>query len=276
MLMRRFHLLFIVIALFLSSCTKKTAQTDAGINRIVCLSPSGAEILFAIGAGDRICARTDFCDYPEKLLEVPSVGGFDGKSLSLETIYGYKPQFVYGAKGMHDFIVEPLNKLGVDVYLAESKNIEDVIQEIEFMGTVTGNTAEAKECIEGLRRELNSVTIKGDRVKVYYEVWYAPFMSVGKNSYINSIIEAAGGKNIFETLDDPYPMVSEESVIASNPDVIIVPDQNGITVDAIKSRKGWQNMEAVKNNRIYIVDGNIVSRPGPRIIEAVKKINEKL
>lgn len=264
----------ILVAFILCGCKKTTGSLGKVPSRIVCLSPSGAEILYAVGAGDKIVARTDFCDYPQEILGLPSVGGFDGNSISIERILSYKPDFVYGAKGMHDFIIEPLSALGIKTYLAESTGIETVLEEIEFMAELTGNKKKGVDCVEKIRGELPDITDSKAKFGVYYEVWYAPYMTAGKKSFINSIIEMAGGKNIFGQIEDPYPMVSEESIILENPQVILIPRQNGISLESVCQRNGWKNIDAVKNGRVYFVDGDLISRPGPRIVKSINEIRE--
>lgn len=264
----------ILVAFILCGCKKATGSLEKVPSRIVCLSPSGAEILYAVGAGDKIVARTDFCDYPQEILGLPSVGGFDGNSISIERILSYKPDFVYGAKGMHDFIIEQLSALGIKTYLAESTGIETVLEEIEFMAELTGNKKKGVDCVEKIRSELPDITDSKAKFGVYYEVWYAPYMTAGKKSFINSIIEMAGGKNIFGQIEDPYPMVSEESIILENPQVILIPSQNGISLESVCQRNGWKNIDAVKNGRVYFVDGDLISRPGPRIVKSINEIRE--
>ena len=264
----------ILVAFILCGCKKATGSLEKVPSRIVCLSPSGAEILYAGGAGDKIVARTDFCDYPQEILGLPSVGGFDGNSISIERILSYKPDFVYGAKGMHDFIIEQLSALGIKTYLAESTGIETVLEEIEFMAELTGNKKKGVDCVEKIRGELPDITDSKAKFGVYYEVWYAPYMTAGKKSFINSIIEMAGGKNIFGQIEDPYPMVSEESIILENPQVILIPRQNGISLESVCQRNGWKNIDAVKNGRVYFVDGDLISRPGPRIVKSINEIRE--
>lgn len=270
-----FYLTCALLLVFFSGCKRENKSSAKSIpSRIVCLSPSSAEIIWAVGAGHKIVARTDFCDYPPQVLELPSVGGFDGKTLSLERILSFDPDLVYGAKGMHDFIAEPLGSLGIRTYLAESSSVENVLEEIEFMAELTGNKKKGTDCIAEIRKEMPDITELKTKFGVYYEVWYAPFMTAGKSSYINSIIEKAGGRNIFEQLEDPYPMVSEESIILANPEIILIPRQNGVSLESVYERKGWQNIDAVKNQRVYYVDSDLISRPGPRIGKAVKEIRE--
>lgn len=248
--------------------------------RIVVLSPAGCEILFAIGAGNKVVARTDFCDFPEQALELSSVGGFDGKTLSIEKIISYQPDLVYGAKGMHDFLEDSCRQFGIELYLSSSASVQDVMDEILFMGKKTGCeekskvlVSEMKTGFEKIRKETDRIPLK-KRKAVYWEVWNSPYMSAGGSSFINEIIGISGGKNIFAGIkDQDYPMVSEESILASNPEVIILP--YGDVVECSR-RNGWNITSAVKSKKIYNVDDNLFSRPGPRILEAAETLQKLL
>lgn len=259
--------------LILASCAPKQKKASVP-SRIVCLSPSGAEIVCAIGAFSSIAARTSFCTYPEEMSTVPSVGGFDGKSLSVEKIMSFKPDFVYGADGMHNAIARQLELLGVTVYLGNGADgIDETLAEIEYISALLEKDSEGKKIIQHIQEQIQSVPKSVPIQSVYYEVWSEPFITAGKNSLIHDLLEAAGYKNSFGTLNESYPMVSEESILARQPDIIIVPDMNGTSIASIKSRNGWEQIPAVKNSRIFFIDADLVSRPGPRIADAVAALS---
>jgi len=111
---------------------------------------------------------------------------------------------------------------------------------------------------------------------VYWEVWNAPYMTIGATSFINELITKAGGKNIFADLEQSYPSVNEESIIARNPEVIFIPSDSPVTVEDVKNRNGWQDISAVKTGSIYKINADITSRAGPRIKDAILLINEFL
>ena len=254
---------------------KKTEQTVQYPQKIVTLSPSAAEILYAIGAGDQIVAVSEFTDYPPEAAAKPVVGGFDGKTLSIETIISFEPDFVYLTEGMHNFLIEPLDSYGIKWYLSNATSITTIEKEIMDLGEITGHQDEAAQVVAQMAEKLPKTT--GDSsIKVYYEVWNAPFMSVGSTSFINDVIVNAGGKNIFDDLTDAYPMVSDETIIARAPDVILLPRSNGVTVEDVKARAGWDSIPAVVNDRIYIIDDNMYSRPAPRIADVVLDLSELL
>ncbi|MCH5290458.1 MAG: cobalamin-binding protein [Treponema sp.] len=262
--------------------TKTTGSIGPAIipERIISLSPAGSEILCALGVFDHIVARTDFCNYPPEIKNKPSVGGFESKSISIETIISFEPQLVYGTAGIHDFLAPQLEQLGISVYLSRAHSVKSLLDEFVYLSKlVTGseqNGLALAQSVQSTFTLIQHAAANAEPLRVYYEVWGSPFMSVGSRSYINDIIQAAGGVNIFGDLDDEYPMVSEETIVAQNPQVIIVPDMNGETKAGIAARTGWQRIQAVQDGRIYFINADIFSRPGPRISEALSNIFELL
>lgn len=277
---------FLLFCLIVSSCSKsdyffnKTSNKNTQENhipqRIISLSPSATEILFAIGAQNQIAARSDFCDFPENAKNIPSVGGFDGKTLSIEKILSFSPDFVYLTNGMHNYLIPFLQKHNIAYYISVADSIQTVLQEITEIGKITDHQLQAQKLCNQIKQDLQKIAEQNKskpKVTVYWEVWTPPYMSAGKNSFINEIITYAGGINIFSDIEQPYPVVSEEAILMRNPQIIIIPNSTVGGTTAVTSRKNWQNISAVKNNKIYSVDTNIISRPGPRISQAIELIS---
>lgn len=264
----------LVFAVLPAFAKPKKTKANATPVSIVALSPAAAEILFAVGAGDQVSAVSDYTDYPAEAAAKPKVGGFDGKTLSIESIISFKPDLVYLTSGMHDFLIESLDKFGIKYYVSKGDSIVSVIQEISDIGDITGHSIEAKKVIAEMKQKMTVMKGSGEKPSVYYEVWNAPYMSAGSTSFINDVISAAGGKNLFGDLSEAYPMVSEETIIARQPEIILIPATSGISVDAIGNRAGWKDIPAVKNNRVYIIDDNLFTRPGPRIADAVQILSD--
>lgn len=277
---------FLLFCLIVSSCSKsdyffnktsnKHTQENLIPQRIISLSPSATEILFAIGAQNQIAARSDFCDFPENAKNIPSVGGFDGKTLSVEKILSFSPDFVYLTNGMHNYLIPFLQKHNIAYYISVSDSVQTVLQEITEIGKITDHQLQAQKLCNQIKQDLQKIAEQNKskpKVTVYWEVWTPPYMSAGKNSFINEIITYAGGINIFSDIEQPYPVVSEEAILMRNPQIIIIPNSTVGGTTAVTSRKNWQNISAVKNNKIYSVDTNIISRPGPRISQAIELIS---
>ena len=249
--------------------SKKNTASDV---RIVTLGPAATEIIFAIGAQDQLVARTDLCDYPPEAANYPSVGGFAGNTISLESIISYEPTLVYLFAGMHDFLVQPLQDLGITVYVSDAVSIDAVKKEILEIGALTGHDKGAQKVVKQMDATLarTEKLIKNKMKKqakptVYWEVWHEPMMSVGKNTFMNDIITLAGGINIFGNEEYAYPMVSEEAVLDANPDFIFYTGDGmggGQPSDIFKPKGGVY----------YMGDDDRYVRSIPRCVDAVEKL----
>lgn len=267
-------LFFLLSFFFLTPLFAKT------YSRIICLSPSASEIFFEVQGEKNLIARNDFCTTPEKVLELPSVGGFDGKTLSIEKIVSLKPDLIFASKGMHDFLTEPLKKYQIDVYLENISSVSALKEEILYIGKITGCEKNAQAFVNKIEDKIAVLSKKNlqepEKTKaVFWEVWNEPLMTVGKHSYISELISLCGGKNIFDSLKADYPMVSSESVIKLNPEIIILQSDSSESYDTIKNRPGWTRINAVKNNRIFKIDSDTTSRPS-RILSAIDELYEKI
>jgi iron complex transport system substrate-binding protein len=241
---------------------------------IVSLAPSNTEILFALGAGDRVVGVTDYCDFPAEVQGIDRVGGFADPSV--EVIVSLRPDLVL-ATSMHQQQVEQLDSLGVKVMVLFPKDIDDVLRSIRMVGEAIGGERQAQALVETTRGRIEAVTERLETVEarplVYYEVFSDPLMSAGPGTLIHQIIQAGGGINMAGDADTDYPQYSAEAVIDRNPDVIIFPAYHGtdaLTEEQLLARPGWQEIGALKNRRYHSIDANIISRPGPRIAEAVE------
>lgn len=282
---KRLLVAFVFISLISAIYARKPKAAANGYPKsIVALSPSAAEILFTIGAGEQVSAVSEFTDFPEAAKAKPVVGGFDGKTLSLETIMSFKPDLVYITEGMHNFLIATLEANGIAYYVSKGDSIASVEAEILEVGKITGHEKEAAKVVDGMEKKLKKAAASahksgaksGTAVKVYWEVWNAPYMSAGATSFINDVIKAAGGENIFADLTDAYPMVSEESIISRQPAVILIPASTGMAADAVGLRNGWADIPAVKNGKVFVVDDNVYTRPGPRVADVVLELSSLL
>lgn len=275
--------LLLFAAIFFSfaftNCTKKDAQNpnvkakQSIPQRIVSLSPASTEILFAVGAENQIVAVSDFSDYPPQAQNIPKVGGFDGKTLSLEKILSFNPDFVYLTNVMHNHLIPHFESLNIDYYLSDANSFDQVKNEILQIAKITGHTSTGENLVKEIDSSINKINSQNQLLQkptVYWEVWNSPFMSAGNSSFINDLIKTAGGINIFQEIAQAYPTVSEETIVAKNPQIIIIPQNSGITVDSVKNRKGWSQIDAVKNDKIFIVDDNLLTRSGARIGESAE------
>jgi iron complex transport system substrate-binding protein len=240
--------------------------------RIISLAPNLTEILFAIGAGDKVVGVSNYSDFPDEAKKKQKVGGFFNPSI--EEMFVLDPDIVLVARGTPLSVINKLKSLGLAVYSSDPHSIKDIYNLIITVGKITGNITESLELVNSMKNEEKLIKAKtdsiphGNRKKVYVEMWNNPKISVGKDTFINSLITEAGGINIAVKVKGNWPVMSDESVIQANPDVIILLYPGNI--NEIKKRPGWENLNAVKNNRIYVENPDIFERPGPRIIQALK------
>lgn len=247
---------------------------------IVSLAPSVTEMLFALGAGDQVVGRTDFDNYPAEVESLSSVGGFTVSTISIESILALEPDLVVGGAVAQAEIVNALDGTGIEVFIIEATSIEDVMADILTLGQLTGNSQGAKDLVAEMENRVTAVTEKvntvqdGEKVTVFYEIWHEPLTTATKETVTGDLITTAGGINIFADLEGGYPTVSAEEILESDPAVILGPSTHTdqLTAEIIAARPGWEDLSAVQSGAIYIVDGDIVSRPGPRVVDALETI----
>ncbi|HEY66539.1 MAG TPA: cobalamin-binding protein [Caldilineae bacterium] len=253
--------------------------------RIVSLAPSNSEILFAVGAGDQVVGVTKYCNYPPEACESKEiVGGFSAKSISVEKILALEPDLVLAAGKIHQPIIEALEQLDIPVVALTASTFDDVYANIELVGRLTAHEEQAAEVIAEMKARVAAVTEavasipEEQRLKVFWETWDEPLMTAGPSTFIGQMIELAGGINIFADVTEDYPQISAEEVVQRNPDVILGPDSHGekLTPEQVAQRPSWSQINAVKNGRIHLVNGDIVSRPGPRLAEGLEAIARAL
>ena len=257
---------------------------DEPPQRIISLAPSITETLYAIGAGDLLVGRTDFDNYPEAVTELPSVGGFSADSISVETILDLEPDLVLGGSVWQADLIATLNESGIPSLTFEPKNLDEIMALMLQLGDATGHADDAAAAVDEMNARIDKVASvveaipAGERLTVFYEVWHEPLMTVSDQSFIGEIITRAGGKNIFADLEESYPTVSAEAVLEANPDVILGPAMHGdqLTVEAMSAREGWDALSAVQNGAIYLIDDDIISRAGPRVVDALEAVANAL
>lgn len=245
-------------------------------NRIVSLAPSNTEILFALGLGEKVVGVTTYCDYPKAAKSRDKVGDF--AKPNVEKILSLKPDLILAAGGIQTGLVEELEKLGAVVFIVDSKGLDGILASIKKIGIATGTEKRAEALNQKMAGEIDEVKKRAaklssdEKPQVFYELYSDPLMSVGPGTFIDSMIKIAGGTNIASDTKEEYPQFSLETLLQRNPEVYIAVKGPMVDPGDISKRSGWQNITAIKLNRIYLVDDNLVSRPGPRIVEGLKSI----
>lgn len=246
--------------------------------KIVSLAPSNTEILFALGLKERIVGVTNQCNFPSEAEKIAKVGDYWGANL--EKIVELSPDLVISGGGEEQ--VEKLESLGLTVLVLWPTNLEEMLDSILLVSKVTDRETEATKLVSGLRERILAVENKVQALpaekglRVYWEIWNEPPMSVGPGSFVHELIELAGGKNIFADAGKDYPSVSAEVVIERDPEVIFIGHMGSTPAD-IGQRPGWANITAVKKGRLYAdINEDLVYRPGPRLIDGLEEIYNRL
>lgn len=247
--------------------------------RIVTLAPSDTEIVYALGLGSKVVAVDEFSDYPAEAKGLRTIGGSDGQ-FNYEQIVSLKPDLVLAAGLTSPETMKKLEDLKLTVVQvgATQTTFDSIYSDINLVGQITGQQAQAQALTGTMRQRVDAIKAKvattSARPRVYWEIDATdpskPY-TVGPGSFINDLITMAGGTNTFANAKSPYPQASSEQIVASNPQLIILADTAyGGTVQSVLQRPGWQNIEAVKKKQVYPIDTNIVSRPGPRIVDGLE------
>lgn len=258
----------------------RAVTIELPVEKIVSLAPSNTEILFAVGAVDMVVGVTEYCNFPEEALEIEKVGGFSADTMSVETIVSLEPDVVFAYGDRQGDIITALEELDITVYVLYPSDMIDVFFNIFTVGQITGNEEQAEAVITDMEDRTAAVVEavaeieEDEKVLVFWEIFDEPLMTTGPATFIGQLIEMAGGVNIFADLEGEYLQINAEEVIARDPQAIMGSDTHGekLTPEMIGARPGWDQIDAVKNERILLIPGDIVSRAGPRLADAVEAI----
>lgn len=255
-----------------------TIELSGYPQRIVSISSSTTEILFALDAGEQVVGRDEFSVYPEEALSVTSVGAL-WEELPSEAILALEPDLVVAAQIINEDQVAALRDLGLNVYWqANPGSYEELWENIRSLAALTGHTADAETLIAGLEARVQTVQEKVAAVSEHPSVFYEldatdpsnPW-TTGSGTFIDYIISLAGGTNAASALQGDFAQISTEQLIAVNPDIILLADAPyGTTPESVAARPGWETIVAVQANALYPIDPNIMSVPGPRLVDALE------
>lgn len=258
-----------------------TVTDDSGVEvtlseepqSIISILPSSTEIAFALGLDEQIIAVTDNDDYPEQVKDKDTVGGME---LNIEKIVSLRPDLVLAGQ-LNGEAVQKLRDLGVTVLVAEGEDLASTYDSITLIGQVTNRVAEAEDIVRSMQKDVDEVKQQvGDlpreeRTTVWLEVDPTMF-TAGAGTMMDELIQLAGGNNIAAEELEGWGQLSEENIVALNPDVIIGTYGEESLQQAVADRRAWSELKAVQQGRIYAVDESAISRPGPRLTEALQHL----
>jgi iron complex transport system substrate-binding protein len=300
----RFTLVLVALALALNACVPQAPPTpplatatpavitlDDGLGgqlqltqaarRIVSLAPSNTEILFAVGAGAQVVAREDFSNYPEEATAIPSVGGNMGV-YSMEQIVALQPDLVLATPLTASETLQSMQDLKLPVMLIPNPtDLDGMYANLELVGRATGHSDVATQLVSDLKARAQKVTDvvaqASSKPVVFYELDATdpakPWTS-GPGTFLDKLVSMAGGQNLGDELQSEWAQISQEELIVKNPDVILMGDSlyGGVTAEQVAARPGWSAIKAVQENKVYPFNDDLVSRPGPRMIDGLEEL----
>ncbi len=264
-------------AITVTDMTGRTVTLSEPATRVVALTAADCEILYAIGAGDTLVGRGEYCDYPAPVADVPAVQS--GAETNIEQIISLRPQvLLMSTMDQTEEQVSQLETAGISVVVSNADDIEGVYVSIAMIGALMGRDAEAAAVIDGMKTTFSDVAQKATKdgtQTVYFEVsplaW--GLWTAGNHTFMNEVAEMLGLKNCFADIEG-WAAISEEQVLARNPDYIVTismySGEGPTPVEEILSRAGWENVTAVKNGAVLNLVGDELSRPGPRLTDGAE------
>lgn len=247
--------------------------------RICCLTTETAEIVYALGAGDRVAGISGFVTRPPEAREKPKVSSFT--SVRMDKIREVNPDLIITFSDLQAGIAQELVKAGYTVLALNQRSLEETFQAIELVGRVIGETKKAEALISSMRSEMDSIRASapksGVKPKVYFEEWDDPLITGIR--WVGELIQVAGGEDVFPEMKDrksaPERVVSSEEVIRRNPEIILASwCGKKVNIESIKNRLGWNQISAVKNARIHEIKSPDILSPGPSLLNGLRQIHE--
>jgi iron complex transport system substrate-binding protein len=291
--MRTAPLVFAIALAALAPCVANAAVTaidDAGntvnlsapAQRVVSLAPHVTELLYAAGGGAKVVGVVAYSDYPPEAQKVPRVG--DNRALDLERIIALKPDLiVVWRHGNAQQQLDRLRDLHIPLFFSEPHRLDDVATSLTRLGILLGTEPTAQAAAATYRQDIAQLRARYAQrtpVSVFYEVWDQPLMTINGSHMISDVIALCGGRNVFAALDPLVPTVSTEAVLAANPDAIVTASQGATSPDrplpSLARWQSWQTLTAVAHGNLFAVDGDLLTRPAPRIAQGAAQLCKDL
>ena len=288
MTLKRLFITVIAIGLILSACAAqagyyplrikdargKTVTIKSKPVRIVSLAPSNTEILFSLGLKNRIVGVTNFCNYPTDAEKIAKIGDMNA---SPERIIALKPDLVVAHAFMNDNLIARLEGLGLTVFAVDPKTMNDVMHDIRNLGKITARPRSADKVAGSMEKAVKAVVKSSSKCKgkkVLVAVQSNPLWVAGPGTFVNEMICSLGAQNVAKNAKQGFVKFSRELAVSSNPDVIIVSMQDDVNY-FLKSPE-WHNTNAVRHKRVYVLNNDLLVRPGPRLVDGMKDLSKLL
>ena len=253
--------------------TGATIALAAPARRIVSLAPHATELLFAAGAGDRIVGVLAPADWPPEAARLARVGTAAG--VDLERIVALKPDLVIVWPYLAPAQIERLRAIGTPIFVSDPRTPAAIAVELERLGTLAGTAAQAAAAAASFRARLGALerqAVATPKLAVFYEIWNQPLYTIGGGHLISTAIRLCGGENVFGWLSQPAPVVGVEDVLAARPEAIVAGTDDAVRPSWLDGWKRWGELPAVVHGNLFVVDANLLHRPGPRFIAGAEQL----
>lgn len=244
------------------------------IERAISLAPNLTEIVFAVGGGEQLVGVTTYCNYPEQAKSISSIG--DTMNPNIERIIALKPQVVFVSTASQiEVFTKRLEEQGIQVYVTNPTDLDGVYKSITAIGGILGKEENAEKVVGDMRKRVSDVEAKikeAEKPKVFVQISKEPLYTIGSSSFMNNLVLLAGGISVTEKVTEAYPKFSKESALAAEPDVIILSDSE----DNREPNDAFKNSPAVRNGKVFHISADLISRPGPRMVDALEQAAKAL
>lgn len=252
----------------------RTVKIPEKIERAVSLAPNLTEIVFAVGAGEKLVGVTSFCNYPEEAKNITKVG--DTINPNLEAVIAQKPQivFVSTASQIENF-TRRMKENRIAVFVTGAESFEGILRNIKQIADILGTTEKAETLITDLQNRVRRVEEKvkdKPKTKVFVQISREPLFTIGKDSFLTEVIERAGGVSVTRDIATAYPKISKETALALNPEAVVLSE----SPDNLEPNDVFKESPAVKNGRVFKINADLISRPSPRLVDALEQIARDL
>ncbi len=258
--------------------TGQRVSLEKPARRIISLAPHITELLFAAGAGSAVVGTVSYSDYPPEAARLANVGNYE--SLNLEAILALQPDLVVAWKsGNSHAQIEQLSRLGLPVFYSEPRRLEDIASNLKRLGHLAASEKSANAAAARFSersRQLKARYSRAKPVRVFYQIWHRPLMTVNGKHLISQVINLCGGRNVFSGLATLAPTVSLEAVLSANPDAIIASGMAAQQPEWLDQWRKWPQLAAVKNRQLYFIPPDLIQRHTPRVLEGAEMMCKQL
>lgn len=260
-----------------------TVRFTTAPRRIVSLAPNLTELIFALGAGDRLAGVTEFCDYPPETSQIPHVSGFS--IVNLEALVATDPDLIIANRGNQPQDLATLRRMGYPVFAFRVDSLGMLLDAARTFGTILDLSILTDSVVENWRMRIEAVersvleqTQTRPRPRVFFGGIQEPVFTIGSSGYVHDLVTKAGGLNVFDDLPAAWPRIDLETLVARDPEIMVIGFHNGLTnrdatIQQLREMPGWRTLRAVQTGRVYTI-GDEIMRPGPRLIDVLETLHQ--